>query len=91
MVNGKPVPKTSSRKEVKDDPVTAYEEVKKDLNSLTTEEQMDIVYRLGSSVLIVVPHFLLNHLLLDNSSFPHFPTSGLTEVSVNYIFSSLSL
>lgn len=44
LVNGKLVLKTSSSKEAKDDPVTAYEEVKKDLNSLTTEEQMDIVY-----------------------------------------------
>lgn len=55
------MPKTSSSKEAKDDPVTAYEEVKKDLNSLTTEEQMDIVYRLGSNILIGVPHFLLNY------------------------------
>lgn len=32
-------------KEAEDDTTTAYEEVKKDLNDLTREEQMDVVYR----------------------------------------------
>lgn len=40
---GKAAPKSSADKEAHDEP--AYEEVKKDLNALSKEEQMDVVYR----------------------------------------------
>ncbi|GFY82547.1 Sas10/U3 ribonucleoprotein (Utp) family protein [Actinidia rufa] len=39
---GKAGPKSSADKEARDEPV--YEEVKKDLNALSKEEQMDVVY-----------------------------------------------
>ncbi|GFY82546.1 Sas10/U3 ribonucleoprotein (Utp) family protein [Actinidia rufa] len=39
---GKAAPKSSADKEAHDEP--AYEEVKKDLNALSKEEQMDVVY-----------------------------------------------
>ncbi|KAB1213217.1 hypothetical protein CJ030_MR5G022394 [Morella rubra] len=41
---GKSSKKTRVRKEVLDDMGTAYEEVKKDLNALSREEQMDVLY-----------------------------------------------
>ena len=37
--------KALADKEARDDPGAAYEEVKKDLNALSKEEQMDVVYR----------------------------------------------
>lgn len=47
MVKGKTTSKSLADEEAKDDTGTAYEEVKKDLNALSKEEQMDVVYRLA--------------------------------------------
>ncbi|KAK9288594.1 hypothetical protein L1049_017053 [Liquidambar formosana] len=44
LVKGKAVSKSFAEKDAEDDTGTAYEEVKKDLNSLSREEQMDVVY-----------------------------------------------
>ncbi|GMP55126.1 hypothetical protein CsSME_00020041 [Camellia sinensis var. sinensis] len=44
LVKGKVPSKTLADKEARDDPGAAYEEVKKDLNALSKEEQMDVVY-----------------------------------------------
>ncbi|XP_010650700.1 protein THALLO isoform X1 [Vitis vinifera] len=44
MVKGKTTSKSLADEEAKDDTGTAYEEVKKDLNALSKEEQMDVVY-----------------------------------------------
>ncbi|KAK3221074.1 hypothetical protein Dsin_015044 [Dipteronia sinensis] len=41
---GKSTRKSPPRKEIEDDIGTTYEEVKKDLNALSKEEQMDVVY-----------------------------------------------
>lgn len=38
-------PSASTNKEPQDETGMVYEEVKKDLNALSKEEQMDIVYR----------------------------------------------
>ncbi|TXG73599.1 hypothetical protein EZV62_002178 [Acer yangbiense] len=43
-VKGKSTRKSPPRKETEDDIGTTYEEVKKDLNALSKEEQMDVVY-----------------------------------------------
>ncbi|KAL3506834.1 hypothetical protein ACH5RR_032216 [Cinchona calisaya] len=43
LVHGKPISKTYPSKEGKGD-IATYEEVKKDINALTREEQMDVVY-----------------------------------------------
>lgn len=43
LVHGKPAFKPYPSKEGKDDNATAYEEVKKDINALTREEQMDVL------------------------------------------------
>lgn len=45
LVHGKPATKTYPSKEGKEDNVTAYVEVKKDINALTREEQMDVLNR----------------------------------------------
>jgi U3 small nucleolar RNA-associated protein 3 len=37
--------RSRNRKETMDDVGVAYEEVKKDLNALSREEQMDVLYR----------------------------------------------
>lgn len=47
MVKGKTTSKSLADEEAKDDTGTAYEEIKKDLNALSKEEQMDVVYRLA--------------------------------------------
>ncbi|KAK4709505.1 hypothetical protein R3W88_030430 [Solanum pinnatisectum] len=44
LVQGKPGSAVSADGEAKNETGTAYEEVQKDLNALTTEEQMDVVY-----------------------------------------------
>ena len=44
-IKGKSTTKPWASKEAVDDAVTSYEEVKKDLNALSKEEQMDVVYR----------------------------------------------
>ncbi|KAK3001073.1 hypothetical protein RJ639_020289 [Escallonia herrerae] len=44
IVKGKATSKASTVKEALDDAGTAFEEVKKDLNALSKEEQMDVVY-----------------------------------------------
>lgn len=44
-MKGKSTRKSSIGKEVVDDKGTAYEEVKKDLNALSREELMDVLYR----------------------------------------------
>ncbi|KAL7219600.1 hypothetical protein ACSBR2_012622 [Camellia fascicularis] len=44
LVKGKVPSKALADKEARDDPGAAYEEVKKDLNALSKEEQMDVVY-----------------------------------------------
>lgn len=44
LVKGKAAPKASADKEAHDGPGSVYEEVKKDLNALSKEEQMDVVY-----------------------------------------------
>ncbi|CAL5391787.1 unnamed protein product [Camellia sinensis] len=46
LVKGKVPSKALADKEARDDPGAAYEEVKKDLNALSKEEQMDVVYRI---------------------------------------------
>ncbi|CDP10852.1 unnamed protein product [Coffea canephora] len=43
LVHGKPAFKPYASKEGKEDNATAYEEVKKDINALTREEQMDVL------------------------------------------------
>lgn len=43
-VKGKKMTKSSSKERV-DDTGMSFEEVKKDLNALSKEEQMDVVYR----------------------------------------------
>ncbi|KAL9437151.1 hypothetical protein AB3S75_023069 [Citrus x aurantiifolia] len=43
-IKGKSTTKPWASKEAVDDAVTSYEEVKKDLNALSKEEQMDVVY-----------------------------------------------
>lgn len=45
MVGGTGKFESAIRKGTGDDVVTAFEEVKKDLNALSKEEQMDVVYR----------------------------------------------
>ena len=45
LVQGKPGSAVSADEEAKNETGTAYEEVQKDLNALTKEEQMDVVYR----------------------------------------------
>lgn len=45
LVKGKDASKPSKDKGAQDEVGTTYEEVKKDLNALTREEQMDVVYR----------------------------------------------
>lgn len=45
MVKGKDAAKPSQDKGAQDEIGSTYEEVKKDLNALTREEQMDVVYR----------------------------------------------
>ncbi|KAL6976154.1 hypothetical protein U1Q18_024945 [Sarracenia purpurea var. burkii] len=45
LVKGKAASKASADKEADDDPDSAYEEVKKDLNALSKQELMDVVYR----------------------------------------------
>ena len=47
MVKGKTTSKSLADEGAKDDTGTAYEEVEKDLNALSKEEQMDVVYRLA--------------------------------------------
>ncbi|TMW93285.1 hypothetical protein EJD97_011923 [Solanum chilense] len=44
LVQGKPGSAVSADEEAKNETGTAYEEVQKDLNALTKEEQMDVVY-----------------------------------------------
>ncbi|KAI7982248.1 hypothetical protein LOK49_LG15G00909 [Camellia lanceoleosa] len=44
LVKGKVPSKALADKEARDDPSAAYEEVKKDLNALSKEEQMVVVY-----------------------------------------------
>lgn len=44
-VKGKSTTKPRASKEAIDDTGTSYEVVKKDLNALSKEEQMDVVYR----------------------------------------------
>lgn len=45
LVHGKPAFKPYASKEGKEDNATAYEEVKKDINALTREEQVDVLNR----------------------------------------------
>ncbi|XP_058196142.1 protein THALLO isoform X3 [Rhododendron vialii] len=44
LVKGKAAPKASAGREAHDGPGSVYQEVEKDLNALTKEEQMDVVY-----------------------------------------------
>ncbi|KAE9462039.1 hypothetical protein C3L33_06073, partial [Rhododendron williamsianum] len=44
LVKGKAAPKASAGREAHDGPGSVYEEVEKDLNALSKEEQMDVVY-----------------------------------------------
>lgn len=44
-VKGKGTKKSSLKTDEASDVGTAYEEVKKDLNALSREEQMDVLYR----------------------------------------------
>lgn len=45
LAQGKPGSAVSINGEAKNETGIAYEEVQKDLNALTKEEQMDVVYR----------------------------------------------
>lgn len=56
---GKSSKKTRVRKEVLDDMGTAYEEVKKDLNALSREEQMDVLYRWGFSFSVPIVRIIM--------------------------------
>ena len=54
MVKGKTTSMSLADEEAKDDTVTAYEEVEKDLNVLSKEEQMDVVYRLAFCLMVLI-------------------------------------
>lgn len=45
LVIGKSASKSSTDKDAEDGTGTAYEKIEKDLNSLSKDEQMDVVYR----------------------------------------------
>lgn len=58
-MNGKGVDaKTSARKEASDDMDATYQEIAKDVNALTREEQMDVLSRYCLFLHLVVINFI---------------------------------
>ncbi|KAG5578512.1 hypothetical protein H5410_058646 [Solanum commersonii] len=71
LVQGKPGSAVSADEEAKNETGTAYEEVQKDLNALTKEEQMDVVYSSDSTMTMIFEDPFLQYPQFDHLKMDH--------------------